>query len=108
MPGATVVIDADADGAVMTQPDPAFTDVDPAALVAALGLPGADAASTADVGGMRHTVVATDAPIDALAPDLPALKAAADAAGGIGVAVVRRLDDADAPRAGLRARRRRP
>jgi trans-2,3-dihydro-3-hydroxyanthranilate isomerase len=93
--GATVVIDADAEGAVMTQPDPAFTDVDHVALVAALGLPGAEAASTADVGGMLFTIVATDAPIDALAPQLPALKAAADAAGGIGVAVVRRIADAE-------------
>ena len=89
-PGATVVIDADAEGAVMGQPDPVFIDVDPAPLVAAFGLPGAEAATTADVAGMKFTIVATDAPIEGSRPDLNALAAATAAAGGIGAAVVRR------------------
>lgn len=91
--GATVVIDADADGAVMTQPDPVFVDVDPGPLVAAFGLPGCQAATLAEAGGMLHTIVATDAPIDSLAPDMTALAAANQAIGGIGAAVVRRRND---------------
>jgi trans-2,3-dihydro-3-hydroxyanthranilate isomerase len=91
--GATVVIDADAAGAVMTQPDPVFSDVDPAPLVAAFGLPGAEKAATANVGGMKFTIVATDAPIDRLTPDMGALATATEAAGGLGAAVVRRNDD---------------
>jgi len=39
--GATVTVTADAGGAVMSQPDPAFTDIDGDEVVAALGLPGA-------------------------------------------------------------------
>src|SRR5205807_8293095 len=50
-PGATVVIDSDAGGAVMSQPDPQFTEVDAARLSAAVGLSNAVAAVTADVGG---------------------------------------------------------
>jgi trans-2,3-dihydro-3-hydroxyanthranilate isomerase len=80
-PGAVVTIDADDDGAVMSQPDPEFTDVDAAPLVAAFGLPGAEAAVRANVGGMVFTIVATDAPIDALHPC------------GKGAAIVRRIDD---------------
>jgi trans-2,3-dihydro-3-hydroxyanthranilate isomerase len=79
-PGAVVTIDADADGAVMTQPDPAFTDVDAGPLSAAYGLPGADGAVRADVGGMVFTIVATTASIDRLTPNGPA-------------AIVRPIDD---------------
>jgi trans-2,3-dihydro-3-hydroxyanthranilate isomerase len=42
---------------------------------------------------MSHTIVATDAAVDALTPDLAALAAANAAAGAIGIAVVRRRDD---------------
>ena len=80
-PGAVVTIDADADGAVMSQPDPEFTDVDAASFVAALGLPGAESAVRANVGGMIFTIVATDAPIDGIRPC------------GTATAVVRRIDD---------------
>ena len=80
-PGAVVTIDADADGAVMSQPDPEFTDVDPGPVVAALGLPGAEGAVRANVGGMIFTIVATEAPIDGVRPC------------GMGTAVVRRIDD---------------
>jgi len=93
--GATVVVEADADGAVMTQPDAEFTDVDPQSLVDALGLPGSDAAATAVVGGMSFTIVATQAPIDALQPRMADLATAASAAGGVGVATVRRLSDTE-------------
>jgi trans-2,3-dihydro-3-hydroxyanthranilate isomerase len=93
-PGATVAIDADADGATMAQPDPKFTDVDPAPLAAAVGLPGAEAAVAADVGGLVHSIVATDAPIDRLTPLTLDVKGAAGAVGAASIAVVNRTDDA--------------
>lgn len=88
-PGATVTVTADASGAVMTQPDPQFADVDGAAVVAGLGLPGADAVVRATVAGNTFVFALTDAPIDELQPDLGALVSAG--AGMVGV--VRRRDD---------------
>ncbi len=93
-PGATVVVAADADGAMMSQPDPDFTDVDPAPFVAALGLDSAVASAVARAGGMSHTIVATDAAIDGLTPNGAELAVANAAVGGIGVAAVRRAGDA--------------
>ena len=87
--GATVVIEVDVDGATMGQPDPTFADADPEPYARALGLP-ADAAAgawLATAGGMRHLVVATEAPIDDLVTDMTAM--AADRT----TAVVRRIDD---------------
>jgi trans-2,3-dihydro-3-hydroxyanthranilate isomerase len=92
-PGMTVVIDADAEGATMSQPDPVITDVDPARLIAAVGLPGAEAAVTGDAGGLVHSIVATNAPIDRLAPSGAEVLAAAQTVGAASIAVVRRGDD---------------
>lgn len=92
--GATVVVEADATGAVMGVPDPVFRDVDGAAATAALGLTGAEAAVVADSGGMRHLVLPTTDPLEHLRPDLAAVEAAARAAGAHSVCAVRRLDDA--------------
>lgn len=94
--GATVVVDASAVGAVMTQPDPTFTEIYPEDVVAGLGLAPAQApkAVVAEVAGTRHLLVPTDAPIDALRPDPRALAAATRAVRATGVAVVRRRDDA--------------
>jgi trans-2,3-dihydro-3-hydroxyanthranilate isomerase len=92
-PGATVVIDADADGAVMTQPDPIFTEVDPGPLAAAVGLVRADAAVTADVGGLVHSIVATNAPIDQLVVRTDVARAAAAKVGAASIAVVRPVDN---------------
>lgn len=80
-PGATVTIDADEGAAVMTQPDPEFAEIDPSPVASALGLPGADGAVRANVGGMSFTIVATKAPIDRLEPK------------GVSAAIVRRVDD---------------
>lgn len=92
--GGTVVVEADASGAVMAVPDPTIVEVDPSGAVAALGLPGADGAYLADAVGMRHVVVVTDAPLERLAPDQAAVAAAARRAGGQSLCPVRRLDDA--------------
>jgi trans-2,3-dihydro-3-hydroxyanthranilate isomerase len=91
--GGTVQVEADGRGAVMSQPDPRFTEVDPAPAVRALGLAGAEGAYVAEAAGLRHVVVPTDSAIDRLAPDTVALAAAAGAAGGISLCPVRRIDD---------------
>ena len=88
-PGATVTVTADASGSVMTQPDPEFNDLDGVEVVAALGLPGADAVVQASAAGNTFVFALTDAPIEELQPDLAALVSAG--AGMVGV--VRRRDD---------------
>lgn len=92
-PGATVTVEADERGAVMTQPDPVLTEVDASGMAAALGLPGVEGAWLADVGGTKHVLVPTDAALDALEPDLAAVARLSVAAGGHSLAPVRRLDD---------------
>jgi trans-2,3-dihydro-3-hydroxyanthranilate isomerase len=94
-PGATVAIEVTAEGAVMGQPDPVFTEVYPEDVVAGLGLPvsSVSTATVADVAGTRHLLVPTEAPIDGLRPDLRALGAAAAAVRATGIGVVRRVDD---------------
>jgi trans-2,3-dihydro-3-hydroxyanthranilate isomerase len=87
--GATVTVTADANGAVMTQPDPVFTDLDGGDVVAALGLPGADAVVQASAAGNTFVFALTSAPIDDIRPDLARLVAAG--AGMVGA--VRRRDD---------------
>lgn len=91
--GATVVVEADAAGAVMTQPDPVLTPTDPAGAVAALGLPGAEEAVVAEAGGVRHLLVATEWPLEPLDPDTALVAAATRSARATTLAVVRRRDD---------------
>lgn len=87
--GATVVVEADEHGAVMQQPDPVFDEVDREEAAALIGLAPDRAihAAVATAGGMQHLIVATDAPVDVLAPDISALPP------GRTHAVVRRSDD---------------
>ena len=91
--GASVVVEATTDGAVMEAPEPAFEEVDPEPAVAALGLPGAEAAVVAEAGGMRHLLVPTEAPIGALVPDLAAVTVVQRRHRTVSLAPVRRLDD---------------
>lgn len=95
-PGATIVVESSETGAVMTQPDPTFTDIYPEDVAAGLGLAAAQVptAVVAEVGGTRHLLVPTEARIDQLRPDHRVLGAAARAVRATGVAVVRRDDDA--------------
>jgi trans-2,3-dihydro-3-hydroxyanthranilate isomerase len=92
-PGATVVVEATAEGAVMEAPEPVFEEVDPGPAVAALGLPGAESVVVAEAGGMRHLLVATEAALGALRPDLVAVAAVQRRHRTTSVAPVRRLDD---------------
>jgi len=88
-PGATVTVEADATGAVMAQPDPVFEERDATETARALGLPTAASAGAwlATAGGMWHLILATEAPIDRLVPDMATM--ATDRT----TAVVRRVDD---------------
>ena len=95
-PGATVAIEVSEAGAVMSQPDPVYTEVYPEEVCARLGLPVASVARAyvAEIGGTRHLLVPTNAPIDALQPDNRALVAATRTLGTTVVGVLRRIDDA--------------
>lgn len=92
--GGIVPVEVAGDHAVMTQPEPTFSNADPSLFAEALRLPRADAAVVGEVAGIRHVVVATDGRLDRLAPDLRAVSAAARTVNASGVAAVRRLDDA--------------
>lgn len=94
-PGADVVIEVSAAGAVMSQPDPIFTEVYPEDVALALGLAAADVPRSyvAEVGGTRHLLVPTEARIDRLRPDVRALGAVARDVRLTGIGVFRRVDD---------------
>jgi len=94
-PGATVSVTVDGAGARMTQPEPTFTPSPADAPRAALGLPAAAGSWVGSAGGVRHLIVATEAPIEGLQPDLGALCSLAQDCQCQTVAVVRRRDDAN-------------
>lgn len=91
--GATVTVEATADGAEMTQPDPVLSPVDPEGMAEALGLPGCEGAWLSQAGGTRHVLVPTTAPLKDLSPDLGAVAGLASRAGGLSLCPFRRLDD---------------
>lgn len=110
-PGATVEVTADADGAVMTQPDPAFDwlgDHPADELRRALGVSTTEGACRAEAAGNAHIVVPTAAPIEGLQPDLPAIASVTAGLSATTCAVVRRIDDSHlhvrvfVPAAGIR------
>lgn len=90
--GATVLVEASSEGAVMEAPEPTFEEVDRLSAVEALGLPGAELALVADAG-IRHLLVATEAPIGGLAPNLAAVASVQRSHRTTSVAAVRRVDD---------------
>ena len=92
--GATVTVEADAEGAEMTQPDPALSEVDAEGMAQALGLPGLEGAWLSEAGGTNHVLVPTTSPIEDLTPDLAAVETLAARAGGMSLCAFRRLDDA--------------
>lgn len=94
--GATVTVEVTDGRAVMTQPDPTFTEVYPADALAGLRLDeyAAMTAYVAEIGGTRHLLVPVTVAIAGLRPDLPALQRAARAVGCTGIGVFRRVDDA--------------
>jgi len=95
-PGATVEIDVTEFGAVMSQPDPTFTEVYPEDAARALGLPVTAVAKAfvGSVGGTRHVLVPTDAGIGELRPDAAAVASVTRALGATGLGVFRAVDAA--------------
>ena len=95
--GAVVEVEVDAGGATMTQPDPVFVTLDPAEVLDATGLAGVgggvEGAVVCTAGGLSHVLVATDAPIEAIEPDLGLVAEITDRRGAATLAVVRRRDD---------------
>lgn len=95
--GATIMVEADAGGAVMTQPDPVLTSTGAADAAGALGLSaaggGAEGAVTAQAAGVRHLLVATESSIERLDPDATRVATVTRKVGAVTLCVVRRLDD---------------
>lgn len=90
--GAAVTIDADAEGAVMTQPDPVIAEVDARGLGEALGLPDVDSAHLADAAGARHLIVPTRHPLDEVRCDAAAVQRIAGEHGAYGACPIHRID----------------
>jgi trans-2,3-dihydro-3-hydroxyanthranilate isomerase len=90
--GAVVSIEADARGAVMTQPDPTFEDVEIGPLVAAVGLPHLDAAAVASAAGNRLLIGIASHDLAGAAPDQSALAALSREHRLAAVCLVRRVD----------------
>ncbi len=93
--GTTVTVEATAQWAEMSQPDPTFTQVSPEGMAEALGLAGAEGAWLSGVGGTNHVLIPTDAPLENLQPNLGAVAELAVRAGGISLCPFRRIDDAN-------------
>lgn len=94
-PGAVVTIEVDVDGrgATMGQPDPALSEVDPAGITEALGVPGVEGVWHAEVGGMTHLLVPTEVPMAEVRPDLAAIARVSRSLGANSLAPFRRLSD---------------
>ena len=91
--GAVAQLEVDAHGAVMTQPDPAFTEIPTDGLAEAAGLPGVEGAYVSAAGGIHFVLLPTTAPLEAIRPDPRAVAEHVAAHQGVGLCVVRRLDD---------------
>jgi len=91
--GGVVTVEADARGAVMSQPDPAFTEVETDGVAEALGAVAVEGAWLTVVGGTNHVLVPTTARLDTLDPNLEAVARVAHAKGGLSLVPFRRVDD---------------
>lgn len=89
--GGTVMVEANEQGASMTQPPPDFTCLreQAADVVAALGLTSADGVYRSVAGGTAHILVPTSEPIDKLDPDLGLVAEASRSCGGLTLAPFR-------------------
>ena len=94
-PGASVVVTADKDGAVMRAPAPTLTEVYPRDAALALGLPeeAVPRAWVGESGGTRHLFVPTDRPLSGLVPDLAAVATVGRGLKASTVYPLRRIDD---------------
>lgn len=93
--GAVVTVEADARGAVMTQPDPVLTDLEEPRLAPALGLSALVGLSAAAAGGNLFLLAATEQDLAAVVPDHSALARIGSDHGATGVAAIRRVSDGE-------------
>lgn len=93
--GASVTVDADAQGAVMSQPDPVLEPLDEPRLAGAVGVGGLEGAQLASAGGNRYLLAATGEDLSGAAPDHTLLSELATAWSATGICAVRRLGDSD-------------
>lgn len=91
--GAVVTVDADARGAVMSQPDPVIEPDDPDGVAAALGLHALDGVHLATAAGNRLLLATTEADLATAVPDHGALASLSIARDLAAVGLVRRRDD---------------
>jgi trans-2,3-dihydro-3-hydroxyanthranilate isomerase len=91
--GGVVTVEADERGAVMSQPDPTFTEVGADGVAEALGAAGVEAAWLSAAGGTNHVLVPTSVALDTLDPNLQEVARVADAKGGLSLVPFRRMDD---------------
>jgi trans-2,3-dihydro-3-hydroxyanthranilate isomerase len=94
--GATVIVEADERGAMMTQPTPELEQVEAEAddVLAALRLSSADAIYRSTAGGITHILVATSEPIDKLELDLGQIAEVSRACRALTLVPFRKVDDA--------------
>jgi trans-2,3-dihydro-3-hydroxyanthranilate isomerase len=90
--GATVVVEADEAGAVMSQPTPDI-DVAPTAWLTDSNLEGGEGAYRAEAGGMAHLLVPTTGRLDRLRTSPADVVEVARRARATTVALFRRVDD---------------
>jgi trans-2,3-dihydro-3-hydroxyanthranilate isomerase len=92
--GGTVMIEANEQGATMTQPPPDFTRLQEQAaeVVAALGLTRADGVYRSIAGGTAHILVPTSESVDKLDPDLGRVAQASRSCGGLTLAPFRAIN----------------
>lgn len=91
--GATVEVEADGDGAVMTQPTPVITEVDDKPVADAVQLDDVEAVYRADAGGVAHLLLPTASRVDRLGVSPPMLADLAARARVTTVAVFCLIDD---------------
>ena len=93
--GGTVVVEADEQGATMSQPVPEFEPVEAEAddVLSALGLSAADAVVRSTAGGLTHVLVATGEPIDKLEFDLGRIAEASRACRAFTLVPFRKVDE---------------
>jgi trans-2,3-dihydro-3-hydroxyanthranilate isomerase len=90
--GATVTIEADEHGAVMSQPDPEFSPFDVGPPAKALGIT-AQGAWVAKAGGHKHLIVLTETPVHRIDPNITAVESVSKLAATTTMAVVERRSD---------------
>jgi trans-2,3-dihydro-3-hydroxyanthranilate isomerase len=91
--GAVVTVDVDDRHAVMSQPDPDYTEVATDGIATALGIAGADIAAVAIAAGNGLLLAAVSDDLVDAAPDQAAIAGLCRRHGAVALGAVRRIDD---------------